>query len=375
MSAELITDIEGLARIEDRWRDLAESAGNAFLSPEWFRCWLDTPEQAGEWAIAVVHGERNKFDGVLPLVVEGPPGRRALRLPGATWGDHFHPLARYGDETEIAAQAAEALRADGQRITMAVLENVDHGARWPRALWAGPRHARANRQSESELPYVTLPRTWDEYLSERSSNFRQQIRRRERKLGKLGDVTLRQAGRETLHADLKTVFDLHLRRWSERGQSALEDPAARDYISRFAAASQERGWLRLNVLEVDGRPVAAFLGWRLGARYAFYQSGFDPEWAEHSVGLVLLAMTVRAAIEEGAHEFDMLLGTEPYKRRFADRSRPVESVVMATAGSPRSLLLTGEALARERGRELAKNPRLGRALRGLSARLPRTWRN
>ena len=374
MSAELITDIDGLARIEDRWRDLAESAGNAFLSPEWFRCWLDTPGQQDDWAVAVVHGERDRFDGVLPLVVDGPARRRTLRLPGASWGDHFQPLARYGDETAIATQAGEALRADGQRIRMAVLVNVDQGSGWPAALWAGTRRSRANRQSESELPYVTLPNTWDEYLAGRSSNFRQQVRRRERKLEKLGRVELRQAGRDTLDADLKTLFDLHLRRWEERGRSALEDPVARDYISRFAAAAEGRGWLRLNVLEVDGKAVAAFLGWRVGARYAFYQSGFDPEWAEHSVGVVLLAMTIRSAIEEGAHEFDMLLGTESYKRRFADRSRPVETIVVATAGSPRSMLLTSEAFARDRGRELAKNPRLGRALRGVAARLPSAWR-
>jgi CelD/BcsL family acetyltransferase involved in cellulose biosynthesis len=70
----------------------------------------------------------------------------------------------------------------------------------------------------------------------------------------------------------------------------------------------------------------------------------------------------------------MLLGTESYKRRFADRSRSVETIVVATAGSPRSMLLTGEALARERGRRLAKNPRLGSALRGIAARLPSAWR-
>ena len=374
MRADLVSDMEGFARIEGRWRELAESAGNAFLSPEWFRCWLETPGRTEDWAVAVVPGERDRFDGVLPVILEGPPTRRTLRLSGGL-GDHFHPLARYGDQSAIAAAAAEALHSSGQKITMAVLVNVDHGAAWPRELWVGPRRARANQQSESELPYVTLPSTWEEYLAGRSSNARQQIRRRERKLDKLGDVAFRSASPDTLSADLETLFDLHLRRWSERGRSSLEDPAARDYISRFAAAAQERGWLRLNVLEVDAQPVAAFFGWRLGARFAFYQSGFDPEWSEHSVGAVLLAKTIRGAIEEGAHEFDMLLGTEPYKRRFADRSRAVETVVVATAGSPRSMLLTGEAMARRQGRELARHPRLGKALRKVNARLPSAWRN
>src|SRR5688572_14853353 len=125
MRADLVTDTEGLARIENRWRDLAESAGNAFLTPEWFRCWLETPGRTGDWAVAVVPGERDRFDGVLPLILEGPRTRRTLRLSDRL-GDHFHPLARYGDQTAIAAAAAEALHEAGQKISMAVLVNVDH---------------------------------------------------------------------------------------------------------------------------------------------------------------------------------------------------------------------------------------------------------
>jgi CelD/BcsL family acetyltransferase involved in cellulose biosynthesis len=257
---------------------------------------------------------------------------------------------------------------------MSVLVNIDRGARWPRALWAG-RTPKTNRQSESELPFVTLPGSWDDYLAARSANFRQQIRRRERKLAKLGDLRLRSASAESLEADMATLFRLHLLRWEGRGRSALADPAAQDFLRRFARAAQERGWLRLHTLELDGEPIAAFFGWRLGARYAFYQSGFDPAHADHSVGSVILAMTIRSAIEEGAHEFDMLLGTEPYKRRFTDRARPVETVVVAGARSARGLLLTGEAAARRRGRELARRPRLEAAVRKVAGRMPSAWRS
>ena len=50
-----------------------------------------------------------------------------------------------------------------------------------------------------------------------------------------------------------------------------------------------------------------------GGRFYFYQHGYDERYAAHSVGLVLMALTIRAAIDEGAHEFDMLWGTESYK--------------------------------------------------------------
>jgi CelD/BcsL family acetyltransferase involved in cellulose biosynthesis len=43
---------------------------------------------------------------------------------------------------------------------------------------------------------------------------------------------------------------------------------------------------------------------------------------------------VRQAIEEGAQVYDLLLGDEPYKQRFADQAVPVATVVMAGTFDP-----------------------------------------
>jgi CelD/BcsL family acetyltransferase involved in cellulose biosynthesis len=56
-------------------------------------------------------------------------------------------------------------------------------------------------------------------------------------------------------------------------------------------------------------------------RFYFYQHGFDPQYEPFSAGLVLMGLTVRAAIEEGALEFDMLWGTEKYKALWAGDQR------------------------------------------------------
>ena len=131
-------------------------------------------------------------------------------------------------------------------------------------------------------------------------------------------------------------FALHAARWDElRGR--LDDPRARRCrrsTRDFAAAALERGWLRLSFLEVEGTAVAALYGWRIGGRYAYFQAGFDTAWADASVGLVLMAHTVREAIEEGADEYDLLLGDEDYKARFATDERRVESLVVAGALRP-----------------------------------------
>ena len=44
-----------------------------------------------------------------------------------------------------------------------------------------------------------------------------------------------------------------------------------------------------------------------------HQHGFDDRYRTYSLGLVLMGLTIRAAIDEGTREFDMLWGVEPYK--------------------------------------------------------------
>ena len=75
-------------------------------------------------------------------------------------------------------------------------------------------------------------------------------------------------------------------------------------------------------------------GWRLGPRYGVYQSGFDPVWAEHEPGMMVIKDTVRAAVGEDAEDFDMLLGGESYKWRFAPSRVTVRTPVLVGAWRP-----------------------------------------
>ena len=91
----------------------------------------------------------------------------------------------------------------------------------------------------------------------------------------------------------------------------------------------EEGLLRLWHLEIGETPVAAWLGFRVGRVESFYQAGRDPAWDHASVGLVLLAHSIRTALEDGLDEYRFLRGAEPYKYRFADEDPGVETVVVA----------------------------------------------
>lgn len=163
---------------------------------------------------------------------------------------------------------------------------------------------------------------------------------------------------EEIAADLGILFRLHDARWAERpDSSSFSDPAIRAFHLEFARAALERGWLRLSVMEVDGVPIAALYGWLIGGRWSYYQAGFDPAWSRHSPGFLLLAETIREAIDDGASEYDMLLGDEAFKRRFATSSRRVRTVVLAPRGHPAHLSAAAGVRLRRAWRRLPSRPR------------------
>lgn len=252
-----------------------------------------------------------------------------MRFGGYGLGDRFHPVATLADEDEFAAESITALSKSGEgRIAFDKCAN-DSG--WLDRFRGRGEDGRSFRRISSEdLPRIELAgRDWDSYLGGLSKNLRSRIGRMERKLIREHGMTIRSIREASeLEVAFETLFSLHDARRDELGGTALSSERHRLQLLDFCRSALAQGWLRLRIMDCDGHPVAAFLGWRVGDSYSFYQSGFDPNWGRLSVGLVNLALAVRDAFEEGATEFDLLLGDEAYKQRLADSSREVTSGIL-----------------------------------------------
>jgi CelD/BcsL family acetyltransferase involved in cellulose biosynthesis len=127
-------------------------------------------------------------------------------------------------------------------------------------------------------------------------------------------------------------------------------PAFHDEASRLAL---ERGWLRLFVLWLGDAPAAALYCFRYRDVFSFYQSGFDPRFAQLGVGLVAMGLAIRGALQEGALEFDLLHGEEPYKFLWAKATRPLEGIT-AFPASAHGRLAWGRAAATDFARLLVR---------------------
>ncbi len=110
---------------------------------------------------------------------------------------------------------------------------------------------------------------------------------------------------------------------------------------------------------MDGAAAAAWYGWHVGDRFSYYQAGFEPAWSRYSVGFLLLAETVREAIAEGAAEYDLLVGDEAFKARFATGERLGSSALLAPPISRMRLMASVERVARSGWRAMPGPAREG----------------
>ena len=369
---QIVSTLEELTAWVDAWRELAEERGNPFITPEWYSAWLEHYGDDAE-PFAIVSGTPDgSCQGVLPLVRSR--GSRVLRFAGADLGDHFQPACRAEDEVAFAQAACAILREREDAWSTAVFHGTQVGSAWHSALCDSARPLAVVTGPATAMPYVDLTGVeWNQFWAERGRKLRKYVRSRTNQVEGNHEVGYRQTHEPSeLDADMSVMLELHEQRFGE--SSLLLDPTAQAFHRSFAAAALAQDWLRLVFMELDGKPVAASYGWNVGGRYGDYNGGFAPEWAKTSVGLLLMVHTLRSALEQGATEYDFLLGDEAYKSRFTSSRREVATVLVAPRLHPQRLMFSAGVQARKLMGRLpgSTGEQLQRSLRPLMRRLPTT---
>jgi CelD/BcsL family acetyltransferase involved in cellulose biosynthesis len=147
---------------------------------------------------------------------------------------------------------------------------------------------------------------------------RTKVRTRGRRLERRYDMEIRVCRDEqSLPAYLETLFTLHEKRWQVRGEpGSFGSAQRRTFYRKMSARFLRRGWLDLSQLAVNGKVVAAQLGFRFrGTEYSL-QEGFDPDYSGDSVGYVLRACNLQRLIGDGIRRYDFLAGRDPAKDRW-----------------------------------------------------------
>ncbi len=299
------------AELREPWRELADAdpLATPFQSWEWQSLWFKhfgarkRPRVWTQW-------EGGQLIGLYPMVEVASPWR-ALRPMGCGPSDYLQPLARPGFERDVAEGTADFLRSEASN-RLVDLQQLRETLPLAEAL---KREVRVFDQAMCLV--LDLPASYDAYLKSLGKSLRYDVKRLEKSPFADGRAKIEPVGTENAAEGVDFFFEAHKKRWSKRGlPGAFMGSRIRDFHREWASVAAENGWLWMSLLTLDGVRIGAIYAMRFGKTCFFYQSGFDPAFSALSPGSLLVAQTIRRAIEEGLERFDFLRGDEPYKRRW-----------------------------------------------------------
>ena len=324
--------LDAFAALRPHWDGLLtdSAADGPFLTWEWLSAWWS--HLAGDEQLEVLAAwEGSTLVGIGPFVVTqsgfGWFPRLEFLGTGFAGSDYLDLIVRRGHEPAVLRAFARTIAE--QRCTT----RFDHVPSTSlSALLA--EQLRFEGWTSSTVPDGVCPvidltgHTWDSFLGTLGPSHRANIRRRLRGIDKQFTTSFDRVDTDAVRREaLDALCRFHEGRFeAEGGSTAFLTPAVRAFQDDATARLLARGWLRMYVLRVDGAIAAVMYGILYDGTFYFYQHGFDARLQQHSIGLVLMAMTVRAAIDEGAGTFDFLWGTESYKSLWTREVRSLRRI-------------------------------------------------
>ena len=327
-----VEQLDDLDALRPEWTTLAGLTCNIFASWEWHRTWWDHFGDDRSLALTTLRDESGALRALLPLYLWRERPLRIARFVGNRAGDQLGPICASSDEPSVS-RAIRGLLRDAE-WDLILGEQLPGDSAWGKRL-----SGHIVRREGS--PVVRFQDSWEETTWSR--RLRKELRRDERRLRDThADVQVRTVtDKADLEAGLDHLFALHRARWPEGTRFERSERFHRD----FARRAFDNGWLRLRMIEVDGEPAAARLGFRFLGVESGYQSGWDPQYADYSIGVLLVADTIRSAHSAGMKEYRFLRGGEAYKYRFANADPGLETAIFSRP-SISGVAASGVTLAR-----------------------------
>jgi|HubBroStandDraft_6_1064221.scaffolds.fasta_scaffold135778_2 CelD/BcsL family acetyltransferase involved in cellulose biosynthesis len=350
MRVEAVTRRADLAALTTRWDELAHNdpRDGFFRTSVWYRAWIEHVRPDAEPFVLVVR-EDQRIVGLAPLC-RLPYRDLGFRLSAIAWagrevvsGDFLDFISERDARPEIISAILTFLYEQRSQWGLLVMgELVKDGASLAAVENLGERSGAPMRRQEPRIcPYIAMPATFDEYLNSLSSSMRYHVRRRMRDIEKKG-------ARLEVHSDpleitshLDSLIQLHLARWRRDNLPGTFGRAGFAGFLRQVCSNPPSGSsCRLYRLTHDGVPFAALLMFYFGESALYYQAGWDPDspLVSHSPGVVVMAHSIRDAINSGCRYYEFLRGDEAYKLRWTKTYRETTTLLLGRSVAAKAYL-------------------------------------
>jgi len=329
-----INDPERLEELRLIWTLLASQTRGAsfFHTLDWLQCYWKH-FGAGQHLRVLVVLSGNKPIGILPLTVVRERTRvgmvRVLTYPLHDWGTFFGPIGPNPTATlTLAMQHIRNTPRDWELLDMRWVNRHEHDHL--RTQWA-IEHAgySALETTWKTTTLIDMQEGWEPYWQSRSSKLRNNVSRDFRHVeqcGQVEHVRYRPAG--AVYGDDDPRWDLYdvcveLAEASWQGSSetgtTLSHPRVAVFLREAHALAARNGMVDINLLFIDGKPVAFSYNYVTNGRLTGIRRGHLPEFADCGVGNVLFVKMLRDSFDRDDQCLDLGPESLRAKRRWGTR--------------------------------------------------------
>jgi CelD/BcsL family acetyltransferase involved in cellulose biosynthesis len=330
--------IEQLGQLRQEWGSLHYQTPGAsfFQSLEWLENYWKYFGEDQKLRV-LVHTVDDCPTGILPLVIRretthiGPI--RTLTLPLHDWGSFYGSIGP--DPNSTLAAGLDHIRRTHRDWDILEL-------RWQGAPATDPAMTRKIMHAAGFQAYATvwdqtaiveLSGTWKSYWSSRKSSWLKRFRSAEHKLLEQGEISYeRYRPRGRPYDDGSPRWDLYdaceeiaQRSWQGAATdgTTLSHESVRSFLRDVHQAAAAAGAVDLNLLSIDGQPVAFIYNYCFQGYISGLRRGYDAERCKAGAGNVLLARSLEDSFARGDCVYDLGVGSLGSKRHYQTRLVPI----------------------------------------------------
>ncbi|WP_201096062.1 GNAT family N-acetyltransferase [Thiocystis minor] len=294
---------DDLASLFDAWREIVAGIDDASFiqSPDWLGSFLKSDPSASENFVAILITNKNAPVGVFPLeYLKQKRFGLNLGVWRVFWSNNDMGLSDFVFAQKPQNQVLLDLVTDFLRATsprsfdLMLLQNVAEDSAIAYSMhFRSPAWCVSVYHHDSK--YIRCKNSYDESTSGLTAKYRRNNRRKLKNLQQLGTVKFTSARNL---ADLKSAFDdfvnIEASSWKGHAGTALRyDDERRRFYEELLARFGVTGQCAIDVLTLNGRPIAAQFAIISGTTYNLLKIGYDSTFSAQSPGVLLLDWALR----------------------------------------------------------------------------------